>query len=63
MAHVTDAQAALLPAPEPAPEVFEPVVEWSGSFTPVGVTDSEAVALFHGIYRDGLTALKTAIGG
>ncbi|MEV7992049.1 SRPBCC family protein [Streptomyces sp. NPDC086077] len=32
-------------------------VEWSGTFTPVGVSDSEAEALFHGIYRDGLAAL------
>ena len=37
-------------------------VEWSGSFTPVGVTDDEAVALFQGIYADGLDALKQALG-
>ncbi|HET6861146.1 MAG TPA: SRPBCC family protein [Streptomyces sp.] len=36
------------------------VVEWSGAFTPDGVTDAEAVDLFHGIYRDGLAALRTA---
>ncbi|ATM97774.1 Polyketide cyclase / dehydrase and lipid transport [Yersinia frederiksenii] len=33
-------------------------VEWTGSFTPVGVSDSEAEALFSGIYRGGLEALK-----
>ena len=31
-------------------------VEWSGSFTPDGISDDEAVALFHGIYADGLAA-------
>lgn len=36
------------------------VVEWSGSFTPVGVSDEEVVELFHGIYADGLAALKKA---
>lgn len=34
------------------------LVEWSGSFTPAGVTDEEAIDLFHGIYKDGLEALK-----
>lgn len=33
-------------------------VEWSGSFTPVNVSDADAEALFSGIYRDGLQALK-----
>lgn len=33
-------------------------VEWSGEFTPVGVSDEEASALFQGIYEDGLAALK-----
>ncbi|MFG1709503.1 SRPBCC family protein [Nonomuraea sp. M3C6] len=38
-------------------------VEWSGSFTPVGATtDDEAIALFHGIYADGLAALQQALG-
>ncbi|WP_316781737.1 SRPBCC family protein [Streptomyces sasae] len=38
-------------------------VEWSGSFTPVGVSDADAEELFHGIYTDGLAALlKTAQG-
>ncbi|MGW3634309.1 SRPBCC family protein [Streptomyces sp. NPDC005122] len=36
-------------------------VEWSGSFTPDGVSDDEAVALFHGIYTDGLAALKRTL--
>ena len=35
-------------------------VEWSGEFTPVGVSDAEAVELFGGIYRDGLAALLKA---
>ncbi|MFC9775060.1 SRPBCC family protein [Paenibacillus chitinolyticus] len=33
------------------------LVEWSGSFTPVDVSDQEAIDLFHGIYKDGLEAL------
>ena len=33
-------------------------VEWFGEFTPVNVTNEEAEALFTGIYRDGLKALK-----
>lgn len=33
-------------------------VEWSGGFTPVNVSDADAEALFSGIYRDGLQALK-----
>ncbi|MEU7484810.1 SRPBCC family protein [Streptomyces sp. NPDC042319] len=36
-------------------------VEWSGSFTPAGVSDDEAVALFHGIYSDGLAALRETV--
>ncbi|MER5881285.1 SRPBCC family protein [Streptomyces sp. NPDC001910] len=32
-------------------------VEWSGSFTPDGIGDADAVALFHGIYTQGLDAL------
>lgn len=36
------------------------LVEWSGSFTPVGVSDQEVINLFHGIYKDGLEALKKA---
>lgn len=32
-------------------------VEWSGSFTPDGISDADAVALFHGIYTQGLDAL------
>ena len=34
------------------------LVEWSGSFTPIGVSDQEAIDLFHGIYKDGLEALQ-----
>ncbi|AYN37805.1 SRPBCC family protein [Streptomyces dangxiongensis] len=37
-------------------------VEWSGTFTPAGVGDDEATALFHGIYTEGLTALKQTLG-
>ncbi|MFF5858057.1 SRPBCC family protein [Streptomyces sp. NPDC012751] len=33
-------------------------VEWSGTFTPDGVSDREAEELFHGIYTDGLAALE-----
>ena len=36
------------------------LVEWSGNFTPVGVSDEEAINLFHGIYKDGLEALQQA---
>ncbi|WP_213305519.1 SRPBCC family protein [Paraburkholderia sacchari] len=32
-------------------------VDWSGEFTPNGVSDEEASRLFEGIYRDGLQAL------
>ena len=32
-------------------------VEWSGEFTPVGVSDQEASQLFQQIYADGLHAL------
>jgi hypothetical protein len=34
------------------------VVEWSGSFTPVGISDAEAEAIFLGVYEGGLEALK-----
>ncbi|MFF0303898.1 SRPBCC family protein [Streptomyces sp. NPDC004562] len=37
-------------------------VEWSGTFTPAGVSEEEAVALSQGIYRDGLAALKQTLG-
>jgi len=37
-------------------------VEWSGTFTPAGVGEAEAAALFQGIYRDGLAALKQTLG-
>lgn len=32
-------------------------VDWSGEFTPNGVSDEAASSLFEGIYRDGLQAL------
>jgi hypothetical protein len=36
-------------------------VEWSGEFIPEGISDAEAIALFGGIYRDGLQALRAAL--
>lgn len=45
----------------PEPDTDFARVEWSGSFTPVGVSDEEAVALFHGIYADGLAALAATL--
>lgn len=36
-------------------------VEWSGTFTPDGVDDGDAIALFEGIYRDGLAALAQTL--
>ncbi|MDR3100004.1 MAG: SRPBCC family protein [Paraburkholderia sp.] len=38
-------------------------VDWSGEFTPKGVSDGEASSLFEGIYRDGLQALAAAFAG
>lgn len=38
-------------------------VEWSGTFTPDGIGDDEATVLFHGIYANGLTALKQSLTG
>lgn len=38
-------------------------VEWFGSFTPDGISDAEATALFTGIYADGLAALKQKLEG
>lgn len=37
-------------------------VEWTGSFTPAGASEEEVIALFHGIYTDGLAALKKTLG-
>ncbi|WP_066942595.1 SRPBCC family protein [Microtetraspora fusca] len=37
-------------------------VQWSGRFVPQGAGDDEVVALFTGIYRDGLEALHTSLG-
>ncbi|MBK3572522.1 SRPBCC family protein [Streptomyces sp. MBT65] len=36
-------------------------VEWSGTFTPVGVSDTDAEELFHGNYADGLAALLESL--
>ncbi|MFC9590027.1 SRPBCC family protein [Streptomyces sp. NPDC056944] len=36
-------------------------VQWSGRFTPDDTTDDEVVALFTGIYRDGLEALHKTL--
>ncbi|MFF4244594.1 SRPBCC family protein [Streptomyces sp. NPDC001822] len=36
-------------------------VEWSGTFTPDGVGEAEAIALFRGIYADGLAALRRTL--
>ncbi|QRQ84989.1 SRPBCC family protein [Cupriavidus oxalaticus] len=38
-------------------------VEWSGQFTPAGVSDDDASRLFEGIYRDGLKALEATLAG
>lgn len=37
-------------------------VQWSGRFVPEGATDDEVIALFTGIYSDGLEALHTSLG-
>ncbi|MDL2078959.1 SRPBCC family protein [Streptomyces sp. GXMU-J15] len=36
-------------------------VQWSGRFTPDGVSEADAEALFAGIYRDGLAALRQSL--
>jgi hypothetical protein len=36
-------------------------VEWTGSFTPKGVSKTEAAKLFQGIYENGLKALATGL--
>ena len=41
----------------PAPDGSGSRVEWSGQFTPQGVSDAEAQLLFQGIYEAGLAAL------
>ena len=56
---VTDYQSTIR-VREIADDSKTALVEWSGSFTPVGVSDQEAINLFHGIYTDGLKALKQA---
>lgn len=37
-------------------------VEWSGSFTPVDISETQAVSFFESIYKDGLSGLKLALG-
>jgi len=37
------------------------VIEWSGEFTPEGVSEAQACALFQGIYQDGLKALEQSL--
>ncbi|MEU6816687.1 SRPBCC family protein [Streptomyces sp. NPDC046860] len=37
-------------------------VQWSGRFTPRDVPDADVVALFTGIYSDGLDSLRSALG-
>ncbi|MFF3563563.1 SRPBCC family protein [Streptomyces sp. NPDC002574] len=37
-------------------------VQWSGRFVAKGASDDEVVALFTGIYSDGLDALEQALG-
>ncbi|MGW7630727.1 SRPBCC family protein [Streptomyces griseoincarnatus] len=36
-------------------------VEWSGTFTLAGSSEQEAIALFHGIYTEGLAALRKTL--
>lgn len=38
-------------------------VQWSGRFVPQGVGDDDVIALFTGIYRDGVDALLKALAG
>lgn len=37
------------------------LIEWFGEFTPAGVSDAEAQALFKGIYEGGLQALASTL--
>ncbi|GAA1003091.1 MxaD family protein [Acrocarpospora pleiomorpha] len=37
-------------------------VEWSGGFTPVGVTEEEAIAVVHRVLSGGLDALRRTLG-
>ncbi|MEU9786766.1 hypothetical protein AB0H92_38410 [Streptomyces phaeochromogenes] len=36
-------------------------VAWSGTFTPVGVSDTDAEELFHAIHADGLVVLLKTV--
>ncbi|WP_330115410.1 SRPBCC family protein [Pseudomonas sp. JS3066] len=38
-------------------------VEWFGSFTPDGISEAEAEAMFEEIYKGGLAALKQTLEG
>ncbi|MDB5981291.1 MAG: XoxI [Pseudomonas sp.] len=38
-------------------------VTWSGSFTPAGISEAEAVQTFDGVYKGGLEALKANFPG
>jgi hypothetical protein len=57
---VTDCRSTITVHRVPAAQASR--VEWSGTFTPAGATDDETIALFHGIYSDGLSALKQTLG-
>ncbi|WP_330461613.1 hypothetical protein OIB37_34935 [Streptomyces sp. NBC_00820] len=37
-------------------------IQWSGRFTPRDVPDADVVALFTGIYSEGLEALHKSLG-
>ncbi|MFJ8728958.1 SRPBCC family protein [Streptomyces bauhiniae] len=56
---VTDYLSTLTVHPLPATGTAR--VEWSGTFTPAGVPEEEATALFHGIYTEGLAALERTL--
>ncbi|MGW5046444.1 SRPBCC family protein [Streptomyces griseoluteus] len=56
---VTDYLSTLTVHPLPTPGAAR--VEWSGTFTPTELTDEQAVALFHGIYTEGLAALERTL--
>ncbi|GEK34543.1 SRPBCC family protein [Kurthia sibirica] len=52
---------ATLQVHEVAGEKNTSLVEWSGKFTPIhNATDEEVIALFNGIFSDGLKAIKAA---
>ncbi|RAS85827.1 SRPBCC family protein [Priestia endophytica] len=55
---VTDYQATIHVRKDTDSETS--LVEWSGRFTSVGVSDEEATNLFHGMYEANLKALEQA---